>query len=90
MYLLPNQRPEGFYLKILSAKRISLLRVDISDHCLLFRKAIIKQLQARHPGDLSVDGGRWQDGPGWGPGPSTALTGGAWDPGSTSYCSSPG
>lgn len=52
MYLLPNQRLEGFYLKILSAKRISLLRVDISDHCLLFRKAIIKQLQARHPGDL--------------------------------------
>lgn len=61
MYLLPNQRLEGSYLKILSAKRISLLRVNISDHCLLFRKAIIKQLQARHPGDLSVGGRRCQD-----------------------------
>lgn len=40
MYLLPNQKPEGPYLKILSGKRISLLRVNISNHCSLFGKAI--------------------------------------------------
>lgn len=40
MYLLPNQMPEGSYLKILSRKRISLLRINISDHSSLFGKAI--------------------------------------------------
>lgn len=37
MYLLPNEKPEGSSLKILSGKkRLSLLRVNISDHCPLF------------------------------------------------------
>lgn len=52
MYLLPNQRPEGSYLKITSVcVGISLLRVNVHDHCLLFRKAIPKGLQAHSPGD---------------------------------------
>ena len=73
MYSLPNQRPEGSNLKILSGKRISLLRVDISDYCLLFRKGIKKQLQARNPGDPWGEGqraGRGQDRARMGPAPS--------------------
>lgn len=54
MYLLPNQRLGGFLLKDFKCKKNLSLRVNISDHCLLFKEGRTKQLQAGHPLETSA------------------------------------